>query len=1120
MFLNLPRDWPCRVRAVLVFDDEARCSGAEALERLRVGGLLVTEDAGDRRVDVPVFVRIFSNEGEDNHGESPKGRCNGQGYATRGPQLNFAMNSRPRGLYEVLITEAIKAQLRELGGEWEAITGDIRSAEAPDRLALHLGRIIKRALHGVGDRQRVAVGIALARTLIQQIDQAVSGADVRSEAPIEPGSVLRAVLGRTPDGRPEAIPEPLIPLLDTTLLTNAPGEPRVGNQLLTELHSADRIDLVMAFIRRSGIAPLLDTLRQHCQSGRELRVLTTTYTGSTEGRALDALLELGAEVRVSYDTSTTRLHAKAWLFHRRSGFSTAYIGSSNLTHSAQVSGLEWNVRVSGARNPDVIEKVAAVFESYWNSGDFVRYDAETFAAQTETSGSGPVIVISPIELRPEPFQERLLEQIDLARAGGHHRNLLVSATGTGKTVMAAIDYARLRERLPRARLLFVAHREEILAQSVATFRHCLRDHAFGELWVGGQRPRDFEHVFASIQSLNVSGFGSLDPSHFDVVIVDEFHHAVAPSYRALLERVQPVELLGLTATPERSDGLPLLEWFDHRIAAELRLWDAIDQQRLSPFVYYGIHVGLDLREIPWRRGRGYDVEGLSNLLTSNDAWARQVLAQVAARIDDPRQMRALGFCVSVEHARFMARVFQASGIPAVAVWADSPDDERATALKDLAARRINALFSVDLFNEGVDIPAVDTLLLLRPTDSPTLFLQQLGRGLRRLAGKTFCTVLDFVGQHRKEFRFDRRFRALLGGSRKDLERQIEGGFPFLPAGCHMELDRVAADLVLENIRAAVPSRWPEKVEELRTVARGKDSVTLGWFLEETGLELDDIYAGRKTFSDLRADAGLFVHPPGSREDVLRPACGRLLHVDDLVRIEAYRELLTESRPPELDALSGRARALTRMLVASVTDRALEKTTSLADGCALLWAHPQVRAELVDVLDVLAKQVDHVHHPLVTHPDVPLVVHARYSRVEILAAFGIGDHAKVAPWQTGVYWAKDAKADLFAFTLDKTTGQFSPTTRYRDYAISRELIHWESQSSTRAGSETGLRYQRHGELGTSVMLFARLRSDDRAFWFLGPASYVSHESELPMAITWRLKHPLPGDLFAQFAAAVA
>jgi len=1030
------------------------------------------------------------------------------------------MTDRSRGLYEILITEAIASQLGTLGDDLHAIRSPVRPAEAPDRLALHLGRIVQRAIAGVDDADRVAVGVALARKLIEQIDQTISRAKTHPDAPIEPGTVLRAVLGRTPDGRIEQIPEPLIPLLDTTLLTNAPGEPRVGNQLLTELHSADRIDLVMAFIRRSGIVPLLDTLRSHCQSGRELRILTTTYTGSTEGRALDALSELGADVRVSYDMSTTRLHAKAWLFHRRSGFSTAYIGSSNLTYSAQISGLEWNVRVSGARNPDVIDKVAAVFESYWNSGDFVPYDAETFDAETTRSSSGSSVFLSPIELRAEPFQERLLEQIALARERGHHRNLLVSATGTGKTVMAAIDYARLRDRLPRARVLFVAHREEILEQSLATFRHGVRDYAFGELWVGGQRPRQFEHVFASIQSLNAAGLGSLERGHFDVVIVDEFHHAAAPSYRALLEHVTPTELLGLTATPERSDGLPLLNWFDNRIAAELRLWDAIDQQRLSPFVYYGIHDGLDLREVPWRRGRGYDAEGLSNLLTSNDAWARHVLAQLVSRVDDPRRMRALGFCVSVEHARFMARVFREAGVASIAVWGDSPDEERVGALADLAARRINVLFSVDLFNEGIDIPAVDTLLLLRPTDSPTLFLQQLGRGLRRITGKTVCTMLDFVGHHRKEFRFDRRFRALLGGSRQDLENQITEGFPFLPAGCHIELDRVARELVLENIRAAVPSRWPEKVEELRLVARGDNTITLQGFLDETGLEPEDIYTGRKTFSHLRQDAGLSVRPAGAHEELLRQACARLLHIDDFLRIDSYRRWLSETNPPDLTALSRRERQLVRMLVASVADRAINKTMSLEDACGIVWAHPQVRVELLDLLEVLAGGVDHLQQALVRHPEVPLQVHARYTRLEILAAFGIGEYAKVAPWQTGVYWAKDARADLFAFTLDKTTGQFSPTTRYRDYAISRDLIHWESQSATRADSETGRRYRQHEALGSSIMLFARLRSDDRAFWFLGPANYVKHESEQPMAVTWRLNHSLPGDLFAQFAAAVA
>jgi superfamily II DNA or RNA helicase len=195
--------------------------------------------------------------------------------------------------------------------------------------------------------------------------------------------------------------------------------------------------------------------------------------------------------------------------------------------------------------------------------------------------------------------------------------------------MAALDYQRLRARLPRARLLFVAHREEILTQSRATFAHALRDASFGELWVGGRRPDDYEHVFASIQSLTATGADAIPPDHFDVVIIDEFHHAAASSYQRLLERLEPVELLGLTATPERSDGLPVLHWFDDRIAAELRLWDAIDQHRLTPFAYYGIADALDLREIPWRRGRGYDERALTNVITATDVWARYVLKQFA-----------------------------------------------------------------------------------------------------------------------------------------------------------------------------------------------------------------------------------------------------------------------------------------------------------------------------------------------------------------------------------------------------------------------------------------------------------------------------------------------------------
>lgn len=1037
------------------------------------------------------------------------------------------MNLRSSGLYETLLTEALEAELAGLSEGLRPDRERLRPAEAADRLSLHIARIVKRLVGVVDEKQRVALGVKLSRfvisSLVKVIKQRVPearGTVSTSDRPASPGEILRAIHRVLPDGQAEPIRPPLIPLLDTAILTNAPGEPTIGSQVLTEIHSADAIDLVMAFIRYSGIQPMLDALGDFVRAGRQLRVLTTTYTGSTEARALDALEKAGAEIRVSYDTGTTRLHAKSWLFHRHSGFSTAYIGSSNLTHSAQVTGLEWNVRVSGARNPDVVGKVAAVFDAYWNGGTFLPYLREQFLERQEASGDGPTFVLSPIEIRLEPFQEDLLAKIAFSRSLGHRRNLLVSATGTGKTVMAAVDYGRLAEVMPRARLLFVAHREEILEQAMGTFRHALRRPTFGELWVGGRRPQRFEHVFASIQSLNAVSFEHLRPDHFDVVIVDEFHHAAAPSYTRLLDYLEPSELVGLTATPERSDGLPVLAWFDHRIAAELRLWDAIDQHRLTPFVYYGIHDNTDLRDVPWRRGSGYDVERLTDILTANDAYARVVLKELDRRAGDPGRIRALGFCVSVDHARYMARIFNEAGVRATAVWADTPDAERAAALEDLRQGRTNVVFSVDLFNEGVDVPAVDTVLFLRPTDSPTLFLQQLGRGLRRAPGKTVCTVLDFVGQHRKEFRYDRRFRALLGGTRRDLERQIADGFPFLPAGCHMELDRVASRIVLENVRQAAPARWAARVAELRAMVGGGADVSLGAFLAETGLELEEFYASSRSWSELRAAAGLTTAAEGPKDRSLLRGCGRLLHVDDRRRLAAYRRFLGERGPLVVDSLSATDRRLLQMLVASIADKAVTKTTALGEAYELLRAHPKVCEELLSILDVLEARMSHATKPLESHRDVPLEVHARYSRLEILAAFGLREGAKMPPWQTGVYWAEAAKADLLAFTLDKTSGGFSPTTRYRDYALSRDLIHWESQGATRSDSKTGLRYQHHVRDGSAIMLFARLHADDRAFWFLGPATYVKHESQQPMAITWRLAHALPADLYTAFAAAVA
>jgi len=487
-------------------------------------------------------------------------------------------------------------------------------------------------------------------------------------------------------------------------------------------------------------------------------------------------------------------------------------------------------------------------------------------------------------------------------------------------------------------------------------------------------------------------------------------------------------------------------------------------------------------------------------------------------------MRALGFCVSVRHAHFMADVFNRAGIISMAISADSREAQRQEALEGLQSGRIRVVFSVDLFNEGVDVPAVDALLMLRPTESGTLFLQQLGRGLRKQEGKTVCTVLDFVGLHRREFRFDLRLRALLGGSRKDVEQQVEKGFPYLPAGCHMELDLKAAEVVLRSIRAAVPVRWEQKVSEMRLFLQAGHAPDLNAFLIHAGLDAEDIYTKDKTWSLLCADAGVPVRPEGPQETALRRAVNRVLHIDDAARIAWYLEILGAADPPRWDALEPRQQRLIRMLLVQLGDQVdeayLPSSARMEDALALLWKHPLILADLCAFLRLQEDRMSHVHRPISGADQIPIRVHARYARSEILAAFGVGSGVRGETWREGVRWIPDERTDVFLITLNKTESRFSPTTRYKDYAISRELFHWESQSTTGENSPTGMRYRQHAARGSRVLLFARENEGDRAFWCLGTASYVRHQGQRPMAITWRLEMPLPLDLFTQFAAAVA
>jgi hypothetical protein len=488
-----------------------------------------------------------------------------------------------------------------------------------------------------------------------------------------------------------------------------------------------------------------------------------------------------------------------------------------------------------------------------------------------------------------------------------------------------------------------------------------------------------------------------------------------------------------------------------------------------------------------------------------------VIRSLRDLVTDVRAMRALGFCVSVDHAHYMARVFNEAGVPSVAVDARTDAETRAAALRNLRNRKVNAVFAVDLFNEGLDVPQVDTVLFLRPTESATVFLQQLGRGLRRVSGKACLTALDFVGHHRQQFRWDVRYRALTGFSRGDLIHEIERGFPFLPAGSSIRLDRVAKDLVLQNVKSQVTLRRPQLVNDIRSYG----DLTLREYLRESGREPGLIYP-RQSWTSLRRAAGLPLPPPGLNEDRLLKRTSRFLHVDDQARLRVWKETLSADDPPRMEARSQKEQRLLRMLFFTVWPDG-GGFADYSTGWDHLWANLAVRNEIIQVLEVAADRIAHVPLQLSGMESVPLWVHSRYTREELLAAIGLATLERLpVNDREGVRFSGEERADVFTVTLSKSERDYSPTTMYRDYAISSELVHWESQSTTSSESKTGQRYINHESNGTRVLLFCRERNNGefgtQPYLFLGSARYMSHTGSRPMAVIWKLEQSMPAGFF--------
>lgn len=1041
------------------------------------------------------------------------------------------------GLYESLITEQIKEKLAKLDRRQYYIADEkaLDLEEAAFYLSSHLNKAITRALHLIQTEKKelkVAKQIEIANKLLHYLAQQIDQYELEEDLIDAEGRILQGILDQLHTEYRDIrlyLKEitPLSRLTQSELFTGGNVGLSLDSELKKEIRSADRVDLLVSFIKWKAIVILREALEEFTNRGGRLRVITTTYMGATDAKAIEELAKLkNTEVKVSYNTSNERLHAKAYLFYRNTGFHTGYIGSSNFSRSALTDGLEWNVKVTTTEIPHIIDKFQKTFESYWNASEFEQYDESKHeqlskALTTNKLGKSTEELNQFFDIKPYHYQSEILERLKVERSiHNSWRNLVVAATGTGKTMIAAFDFKRFLQTNPDAKLLFIAHRIEILNQSVRTFRQVLRDHNFGEVFGGGHQPSSKRNIFATIQTLSNLDFEDFcTPEYYDYIVLDEVHHAQADTYQKVIQYFKPKVLLGLTATPERMDGKSILPDFNFRIAAEIRLPDALNNKLLCPFQYFGISDQVDYAHVKWINGK-YDPKELTSIYTADNHRVRNILDNLIKYTKDYQEVSAVGFCISIEHAKFMALRFTEVGLSAAYLVSDN-SHQRAEIIRQFRKRQINYLFVVDIFNEGIDVPEIDTVLFLRPTESLTIFLQQLGRGLRLDDGKDVLTVLDFVGHAREEYDFENKFRALIGKTNTTVLSEIEKDFPHLPLGSSIVLEKKAKEYILENIRKATQINKRSLISRLQNFRNHTDlPLTLHNFLSIYNLKLQDIYKNH-CFSLLQAEAfGTAIDRTElqryqsmlSRKWIATESLSYFRFIQQLIDLHFDLNSLERTAENHLFGLM-----LYYDFYSGDSDHA-----TIEEALKAIGSNKDLVEEMRQYVQIKIDQVFFEEHPCVSLGfPFPLQIHARYTREQVLVAMGLSTFEKKSSNREGVALNKTLNTEALFINLKKSEEDFSPTTMYDDYAINETLFHWQSQNQTTPTSTKGRSYIQQAAEGKNILLFVREGKEDeygftQGYVFIGPAKFVDHTGSKPMSIKWQLEEPLPEYLWTASA----
>ncbi|ADG94391.1 type III restriction protein res subunit [Arcobacter nitrofigilis DSM 7299] len=1036
------------------------------------------------------------------------------------------------GVYEQLINNLISKKLNSIKEEEFYIkTSKIEKNEASLILTQYLSKIIHFSLNSISGEDSIENQIQLINKIIYLLKNEIEKQDFTENILDINTSLLTAILPKIDSNIVDFEKHlkeitPYTGLTQSELFTGSNTGISLESELRKEILSSNEIYFLVSFIKWAGIRIFEKELREFTSQGKKLKIITTSYMGATDLKAVEFLSSLpNTEVKVSYNTANERLHAKSYLFFRDTGFHTGYIGSSNISKSALTSGLEWNLKVTTSEISHVIDKFKKTFDTYWEDKEFetfTKVDTTKLHQALKSSGIKDKNIASTyFELKPFHYQEEILEQLEAQRKiHNRFKNLIVAATGTGKTVISAFDYKRFKNLNSKAKLLFVAHRKEILKQALATFRGVLRDNNFGELWVDGETAISNEHLFVSVQTLqNNIGNLNLSKEYYDFIIIDEVHHISANSYRPILEKFNPKILLGLTATPERMDNENILSDFCDVIASEIRLPEALNRKLLCPFQYFGISDSIDLKNIKWQNGK-YSPTELTEAYNKGNR-VGEIISKCEEYLTNINEVIALGFCVSKEHAKFMSEKFNEVGLKSnYLVSGDTSREIRDNIKRSLVSKEINYLFVVDIFNEGVDIPQIDTILFLRPTESLTVFLQQLGRGLRFSDNKECLTVLDFVGNARDEYDFEGKFRSIIGKTNNSVKEEIENEFPHLPLGCSIILEKKAKEHILSNIKKATILGKNKLINKIINYKNDTHlPLNISNFLQINQIEAEAIYK-RGSFSSLCFEAGVIKNYDGKNEiEFVRTILKKWLLSNSLSYFEFIKKLIENNF--DLSILKSENEKLMLMMFYYDFWQKPKLFNNLEESIKEISLNEVLIKEMKEIIEILIDKINYIEKDIVLPYNVPIKLHSRYTREQILSAFGLNTLTKQYSSREGVLNIKEKNTELLFVTLEKTEDKYSPTTMYDDYAISEKLFHWQSQNSTKPDSPKGKSYINHEKEGKNIVLFVRESNHDKnkntmTYICLGKVFYKSHYGSQPMSINWELEEEIPPFLWKNIA----